>query len=96
MKTKTDNTSQKKKFNGRYLLLLVLFAYTLLYYYFPDKTTEALSKSLSTMLHLLPVFLVVIVLMGIFTTLMNAKELQNFWESKVALKGGLLQYSGVY
>ncbi len=77
MNTKTGYTRQKAKLNGRYLLLLVTLGYALLYYFYPNKTLQALLKSLSTLLHILPVFLVVIVLMGIFTALMNAKKVSK-------------------
>lgn len=103
MKTKTDNIQQKKKFNGRYLLPLVFLGYALLYLYFPDKTSEALSKSLSTMLHLLPVFLVVIALMGIFTALMSAKRIAQLLGRQsgikgwaIALVGGILSHGSSY
>jgi len=68
MKTKkaARQPKLKQKLNGRYLLPLVLVSYALLYNYYPDKTIAALSKSLSTLLHLLPIFLVVIVLMGVY------------------------------
>ena len=103
MKTKTDNTPQKKKFNGLYLLALVLLAYALLYIYYPDKTSEALAKSLSTMLHLLPVFLVVIVLMGIFTALMSAERIAQLLGRQsgikgwaIAVVGGILSHGSSY
>ena len=103
MKTKTDNTPQKQKLNGLYLLALVFLSYILLYLYFPDKTTEALSKSLSTMLHLLPVFLVVIVLMGIFTALMSAKRITQLLGRQsgikgwaIAVVGGILSHGSSY
>ena len=103
MKTKTDNTPQKQKLNGLYLLALVFLSYILLYLYCPDKTTEALSKSLSTMLHLLPVFLVVIVLMGIFTALMSAKRITQLLGRQsgikgwaIAVVGGILSHGSSY
>ncbi len=48
MNTKTGYTRQKAKLNGRYLLLLVTLGYALLFYFYPDKTLQALLKSLST------------------------------------------------
>lgn len=103
MKTKTGHKQQKAKLNGRYLLLLVTFAYALLYYFHPDKTQQALLKSLSTLLHLLPVFLVVIVLMGIFTVLMNAKKISKLLGKQsgfkgwiIALTGGILSHGSSY
>ena len=91
---KKDNAQKKQKLNGRYLLLLVFFAYALLYVYYPDKTVEAVSKSLSTMLHLLPVFLVVIVLMGIFTALMSAERIARLLGNESGLKGWLIAVFG--
>ncbi len=103
MKTKTDNKQQKQKLNGRYLLPFVLLSYALLYIYYPDNTSEALSKSLSTMLHLLPVFLVVIVLMGIFTALMSAKRITRLLGMQsgikgwaIAVLGGILSHGSSY
>ncbi len=103
MKTKTGNTQQKQKLNGRYMLPLVFIGYALLYIYVPDKTIEALSKSLSTMLHLLPVFLIVIVLMGIITALMNAKRIAKLLGHEsgnkgwiIALFGGILSHGSSY
>ncbi|MCU7800575.1 MAG: permease [gamma proteobacterium symbiont of Lucinoma myriamae] len=93
---KNDNTQKKKKFNGRYLLPLVCFGYALLYSYCPDKTLEALSKSLSTMLHLLPVFLVVIMLMGIFTALLSAERIAKLLGNESGLKGwGIAVFGGI-
>jgi len=91
---KKDNAQTKKKLNGRYLLPLVCFGYALLYIYYPDKTVEALWKSLSTMLHLLPVFLVVIVLMGIFTALLSAKRIAKLLGNESGLKGWLIAVLG--
>ena len=82
------------KLNGRYLLPLVFFVYALLYIYYPDQTSEALSKSLSTMLHLLPVFLVVIVIMSIFTALMNAKRIAQLLGRQSGIKGWALAVIG--
>ena len=103
MKTKKDNKQLKQTLNGRYLLPLVLFGYALLYIYYPDQTIEALSKSLSTMLHLLPVFLVVIVLMGIFTALMSAKRTTRLLGRQsgikgwgIAIVGGILSHGSSY
>ena len=98
MKMNSDNRQEKKKqkLNGRYLLPLVLLGYALLYIYYPDKTIEALSKSLSTMLHLLPVFLVVIVLMGIFTALMSAKRITQLLGRQSGIKGwGIAVFGGI-
>lgn len=94
MNTKTGYTRQKAKLNGRYLLLLVTLGYALLYYFYPDKTLQALLKSLSTLLHLLPVFLVVIVLMGIFTALMNAKKVSKLLGKQSGIKGWLIALTG--
>jgi uncharacterized membrane protein YraQ (UPF0718 family) len=94
MNTKTGYTRQKTKLNGRYLLLLVTLGYALLYYFYPDKTLQALLKSLSTLLHLLPVFLVVIVLMGIFTALMNAKKVSKLLGKQSGIKGWLIALTG--
>ena len=94
MKTKTGNTQQKQKLNGRYMLPLVIMGYALLYIYAPDKTSEALSKSLSTMLHLLPVFLVVIVIMGIITALMNAKRMAKLLGRQSGIKGWVIAVFG--
>ncbi len=105
MKMNSDNRQEKKKqkLNGRYLLPLVLLGNALLYIYYPDKITEALSKSLSTMLHLLPVFLVVIVLMGIFTALMSAKRITQLLGRQsgikgwaIAVVGGILSHGSSY
>jgi len=84
----------KTKLKGSYLLLLVTLAYALLYYYYPDKTLQALLKSQSTLLHLLPIFLVVIVLMGIFTALMNAKRVSKLLGKQSGFKGWLIALSG--
>ena len=93
---KTNNSPQKQKLNGRYLLPLVFLGYALLAVYYPDKTIQALSKSLSTMLHLLPVFLVVIVLMGIFTALMNPKRIAKLLGRQSGLKGwGIAVVGGI-
>jgi len=92
MKTRTVN--RKQKLNGRYLLPLVLLGYALLYNYYPDKTIEALSKSLSTLLHLLPVFLLVIVLMGIFTALMSAKRIAKLLGKQSGIKGWVISVVG--
>lgn len=94
MKTKTHHTRQKVKPNGRYLLLLVTLAYALLYYFHPDKTLQALSKSLSTLVHLLPVFLIVIVLIGLFTGLMNKKKIAKLLGKQSGLKGWFIALSG--
>ena len=105
MKMKSNNRQEKKKqkLNGRYLLPLVLFGYALLYIYYPDKTIEALSKSVSTMQHLLPVFLVVIVLMGIFTASINAKSIAKLLGNQsgikgwaIAVVGGILSHGSSY
>jgi len=103
MKTKTDNKQQKQKLNGRYLLPLLLVGYALLYIYYPDKTIEALSKSLSTLLHLLPIFLIVIVLMGIFIALMSAKRIAKLLGNQsgikgwaIAVVGGILSHGSSY
>ncbi len=101
MKAKTDNS--KQKLNGRYLLPLVLLSYTLLYVYYPDNTIEALSKSLSTLLHLLPIFLVVILLMGIFTRLLSRKRIGRLLGNQsgmkgwaIAVVGGILSHGSSY
>ncbi len=94
MKTKTGQKQQKAKLNGRYLLLLVTIAYAVLYYLYPDKTLQALSKSLSTLLHLVPVFLLVIVLMGIFMAYMNAKKLSKLLGKQSGLKGWIIALFG--
>jgi len=94
MKTKTANTQQKQKLNGRYMLPLVLMGYALLYINYPDQTIDALSKSLSTMLHLLPVFLVVIVLMGIFTALISAKKITKLLGKQSGIKGWVIAVIG--
>ncbi|MCP4078178.1 MAG: permease [Gammaproteobacteria bacterium] len=94
MITKTGNTQPKAKLSGRYLLLLVALSYALLYCYYPDKTLQALLKSLSTLLHLLPVFLAVIVLMGIFTALMNAKKVSKLLGKQSGLRGWLIALIG--
>jgi len=103
MKTKKDNKQPKHKLNGRYLLPLVLLSYPLLYIYYPAQTIEALSKSLSTMLHLLPIFLVVIALMGIFSALINEKIIAKFLGKQsgikgwvIALFGGILSHGSSY
>jgi len=84
----------KPKFNGRYLLPLVLLSYALLYIYYPDQIIKALSKSLSTMLYLLPVILVVIALMGIFTALMNEKTIIKLLGRQSGIKGWLIALFG--
>ncbi len=96
MKTQTDNTQSKpkQKINGRYLLPAVLLGYALLYVYSSDKTIEALLSSLSTMLHLLPVFLVVIVLLGIFTALMSAKKIARLLGKQSGIKGWVIAVFG--
>ncbi len=98
MKTKINNTPKKPvpkpKFNGLYLLALVLLGYVLLYMYHPDKTSEALSKSLSTMLHLLPVFLAVIILMGVFTALMSEKRVAKLLGRQSGIKGWAIAIVG--
>ena len=93
----------KQKLNGRYLFPLVLVGYALLYMYYPDKTIAALSKSLSTLLHLLPIFLVVIMLMGIFTALMSAKRIAKLLGKQSGIKawaiavfGGILSHGSSY
>ena len=103
MKTKTNNTPQKAKFNGLYLLALVFLAYIFLYMVYPDKTSEALLKSLSTLLHLLPVFLAVIVLMAIFSALMNKKRITKLMGRQsgikgwaIAVVGGILSHGSSY
>ena len=83
-----------QKLNGRYLLPLVLFVYALLYIYYPDQTSEAVLKSLSTMRHLLPVFLLVIVLMAIFTALMSAKRIAQLLGRKSGIKGWAIAVIG--
>lgn len=92
MNTKTVN--RKPKLRGRYLLPLVLFNYALLYNYYPDKTLEALSKSWSTLLHLLPIFLLVIVLMGIFTALMREKRIAKLLGKHSGIKGWVIAVIG--
>ncbi len=52
---KINISLQKQKLNCRYLLPLVFLGYALLHIYYPEKTIQALLKSLSTMLHLLPI-----------------------------------------
>ena len=94
MKIRTDNKRQKAKFNGRYLLLLVTSTYALLYCYYPDKTLESLLQSLSTLLHLLPVFLIVILLMGIFMALMNANRISKLLGKQSGIKGWLIALTG--
>jgi len=103
MKKEIDNPQRKQKLNGLYLLPLVLLSYALLYIYYPDKSIEALSKSLSTLLHLLPIFLVVIVLMGVFTALMSAKRIAKFLGKQsgfkgwiIAIFGGILSHGSAY
>ncbi len=94
MKTDTDNKQKKQRLNGRYFLPMVLLGYVLLYLYYPDQTINALSKSLSTMLHLLPVFLVVIILMGIFTALMNAGRIAKLLGRQSGIKGWVIAVFG--
>ncbi|MDX2504474.1 MAG: permease [Gammaproteobacteria bacterium] len=94
MKTKTENPPQKLKFNGRYFFLLVLIGYVLLYSVYPDKTLTALAKSLSTMLHLLPVFLVVIALMALFSALMSAKRIAKLLGRQSSIKGWAIAVVG--
>lgn len=104
MNTKRDKQQNKKaKITGIYLLLMVLSGYTLLYVYFPDKTIEAVMKSFSTMLHLLPVFLVVIVLMAIFSVLMSGKRIAKLLGNESGFKGwffavvgGILSHGSSY
>ncbi len=91
---KTDNRQPKQKISGLYLLTLVLMGYALLYLYYPDKTIEALSKSLSTILHLLPVFLVVIMLMAIFTALMSPKRIAKLLGNQSGIKGWAIAVFG--
>ena len=94
MNRKTDNSQKKQKLNGRYLLPLVFLGYVLLTIYYPDKTILALSKSFSTMLHLLPVFLLVIVLMGIFTALMNPQKIAKLLGKQSGVKGWVIAVIG--
>lgn len=104
MNTKTDKQKNKKaKITGLYLLLLVVSGYVLLYIYFPDKTLEALLKSLSTMVHLLPVFIIVIVLMSVFNALINAQKIAKLLGNEsgfkgwfIALVGGVLSHGSSY
>jgi len=42
------------------------------------------------MLHLLPVFLIVIVLMGVFTTLINAKRIAELLGKQSGIKGWVI------
>ncbi len=96
MKMNTDNRQQqqKQKIRGLYLLPLVLVSYALLFIYYPDKTIEALSKSLLTLMHLLPVFLIVILLMGVFTALVSAKRMAKFLGKESGIKGWAIAVVG--
>ena len=94
MKTNTDNKKKKQKLNGRFLLPMVLSGYALLYLYYPEQTINALSNSLSTIRHLLPVFLLVIILMAIFTALMNAGRIAKLLGRQSGIKGWVVAVIG--
>lgn len=104
MTKKTAKQEQKKaRITGHYLLLTVLSGYALLFYFYPDKTIQAALQSFSTLQHLLPVFIVVIVLMAIFSVVISAAGLDRWLGNEsgirgwfIALIGGILSHGSSY
>ncbi len=80
--------------SGLYLLLIVSAVYLGLYHYFPGKTLDALLESVSILLHLLPVFFLVITLMSILTALINAKKMAQLLAVEHGAKSWLLAVVG--
>ncbi len=84
---KTSRKNRKPKIGGQILFPVVSLIYLLLYNSAPEKTLEALNKSLSILTHLLPVFITVIVIMGLITALLQVKKMGGLLGKQSGIKG---------
>ena len=96
-KSSTKNSSPKIR--GRILFSVVILMYLFLYQSAPEKTLEALDKSLSILTHLLPIFFIVIAIMGLIFALLQAKNFAGLLAKQsgikswsIAIIGGILSH----
>ncbi len=100
----SNNKKPKKpKIRGLVLLPVVSLLYLVLYTYAPEKTMAAVDKSLSILVHLLPVFLTVIIIMGAIAALMQSRNRAGLLAKESGLKGwfiavvgGILSHGSAY
>ncbi len=91
---KKNNVQKKQKLGGRFLLPVVILIYLLLYAYDPIKTIDALTKSLAILMHLLPVFVIVVLIMGLIAALMQTKNLAKIIDRQSGIKGWVIAVLG--
>ena len=84
---KAYRKNRKPKIGGKILFPVVIIIYLLLYNSAPEKTLEALNKSLSIITHLLPIFVAVIVIMGLITALLQVKNFAGLLGKQSGIKG---------
>jgi len=100
LKKQTDPSA---KISGKYFLPVVLIIYLFFYMTVPEAVEEAFLKSMYILLKLLPVFLVVIVLLGTFNYFLKPKTIAKHLGVEsgarswiIAVVGGIFSHGPSY
>ncbi len=84
---KAFRRNHKQRIGGLILFPAVSLFYLLLYNSAPEKTLAALNKSLSILTQLLPIFVIVIVIMGLIAALLQVKNFAGLLGKQSGIKG---------
>lgn len=90
---KKQNGSSSKV-SGKYFLPAVLLVYLFFYLSAPEAAAEALSKSVHLLWKLLPIFLVVIVLLGLFNYFFKPGAIAKYLGKESGLRGWMIAVIG--
>jgi len=100
---KNNNQNKKRKLNNIYFLGAVILLYLLLFIFYPDKIQKSFIASGKLLVHLVPVFLLIIFFMGIINYFININQIKKYVGEKSGLKGwvivtiaGILSHGSIY
>lgn len=100
---KNNKMNKEKKYFGKYFLILVVFSYFLLFIFKPESILKALKASGKLLIQILPVFVIVIFLMGIINYFLKPNTVSKYAGKGSGIKGwvfaistGIISHGPIY